>query len=502
MHKRFSILVGVLFGSLVLQQATARAELASAEEEGKATAARDEEMLRKAGLSTETKDLIEWLKQRSEDDADLGKIDELIKQLTFTDKEEREKAKHKLAMLGLNGWIQLIKAAKSDEYPLGTTAKACMEEIAKEHEAFLNLATVRLLVHRKAAGAVQALLRYLPFTVDETVEEAIYYGLEAVSFTDEKLEPALVAALKDSASSRRAVAACIVGRLGKDADKDQVRKLLEDKDAYVRLRAAQGLLAGKDKSAIPTLIRLLVEPSPSIAWQAEEMLHYVAGKSAPLVSVGKEVGEKAELCRSKWGLWWKEHGESCDLQAAGREGRRPQLLVFATESGNVWTAGCNSRPQNLSASWQLENAWHVEWLTSDRLLASTTDRISIRSVSGEVQWEAKLRIDKQRLTEANPVCQQRYPFKVYYSMAVCYQNLRGVDLKKEGCGDIWEFGMDGFNKALPFDTKRRNPNWNIVCRRLENGNWLAVDAQRQKLIEIDGREGTIVRSFNCEAING
>src|SRR5438552_17133038 len=115
MRKRFTMGLVVLLGCLIVQQGVARGELPTPEEAAKATAARDEEMLRKAGLSTETKDLIAWLKERSEDDADLGRIDEFIKQLGFSDREKREAAQHKLVMLGLNGWMQLIKAAKSDD---------------------------------------------------------------------------------------------------------------------------------------------------------------------------------------------------------------------------------------------------------------------------------------------------------------------------------------------------------------------------------------------------
>ncbi len=156
MHNRFLILANLAFGCVALLATAAQAK---EPDDADKTAARDEGMLRKAGLGTESKDVVAWLKQRSENDEDLGRIDKLIEQLGYTDKEKREAAQRKLAMLGLNGWTDIIKAAKRKDYPLADAAKACIEEIEKEHHAFLNLATVRLLVYRKSPEAVESLLR-------------------------------------------------------------------------------------------------------------------------------------------------------------------------------------------------------------------------------------------------------------------------------------------------------------------------------------------------------
>ena len=56
--------------------------------------------------------------------------------------------------------------------------------------------------------------------------------------------------LTDREPARRAAAAVLLGRYGNAEQKAAVRKLLADADPTIRVRAAQGLLAGRDKAAL------------------------------------------------------------------------------------------------------------------------------------------------------------------------------------------------------------------------------------------------------------
>ena len=78
-------------------------------------------------------------------------------------------------------------------------------------------------------------------------------------------------------------------------------------DPRVRLRAAQGLVFGKEKSAVPVLINLLTEPAPEIAAQAEELLLFVAAEQAPSLLGGDSSPQGQQQYRAGWAAWWRQH---------------------------------------------------------------------------------------------------------------------------------------------------------------------------------------------------
>jgi hypothetical protein len=127
-----------------------------------------------------------------------------------------------------------------------------------------------------------------------------------------KVDPAVAAALTDPSAVRRAAAALVLGRFGTPEQRKAVRRLLDDNDPVLRLRAAQGLVSGGDREALPALIALLGKGPPAVARQAEDLLARVAGEQAPSVFVegGAAAGEKA---RQAWEGWWKAHKDRLDL---------------------------------------------------------------------------------------------------------------------------------------------------------------------------------------------
>src|SRR5262249_44717505 len=151
----------------------------------------------------------------------------------------------------------------------------------------LASAALRLLVKRNAPGAIAPMLEFFPTAdANSELETAIAFRLDQLAARSQSVPPELVAALTDTSPARRAIAACIVGRRGTVEQHGQVRRMLKDSDANVRLRAAQGLLAGGQKDSIPALIALLDATPICLAWQAEELLRWAAAGSAPMVGVG------------------------------------------------------------------------------------------------------------------------------------------------------------------------------------------------------------------------
>jgi len=114
-----------------------------------------------------------------------------------------------------------------------------------------------------------------------------------------------------------------------------VKNLLHDADATVLLRASQGILAGHDKAAVPTLVSLLDSAPLELSQRAEELLQRAAGNSAPSLMLGdSEINRKR--CVAAWNDWSKSNLEK--LNVANRDVSLPFLSI-------------NSRAKDLALRW-------------------------------------------------------------------------------------------------------------------------------------------------------
>src|SRR5262249_2146209 len=108
-------------------------------------------------------------------------------------------------------------------------------------------------------------------------------------------------------------------------------KLLADAEPVVRLRAAQGLLAGREKGAVPVLVDLLTGAPLDVARSAEDLLGRAAGDRAPAASLGEKKAER-EKCADAWKAWWKDNEAKIDLAKADvdLEAANPAALAKET----------------------------------------------------------------------------------------------------------------------------------------------------------------------------
>src|SRR5207248_10680877 len=107
-----------------------------------------------------------------------------------------------------------------------------------------------------------------------------------------------------------------------------------------RLRAAQGLLLGRDRAAVPALVGLLSDTPLTIAWQAEGLLARLAGADTPSDLVGHGEQGARERSRAAWERWWKKAGDRVDLSQV-EDVRRllGQTLVVEYNTNLVWECG-------------------------------------------------------------------------------------------------------------------------------------------------------------------
>lgn len=375
-----------------------------------ATVSDDEALLTKAGLGTDAAALIDFFRKRTLNDADLRAIQSLIAQLGSDRFREREEATRRLIAFGPGALDQLRQSLKNPDQEIARRAEVCIETITHHPGPDLPIAALRLLARRPAPEAIPVLLQYLPFTDDGErgrVEDDVLTTLCQLSVRETKLDPALTAALKDSHPARRGAAAMVLGRVG---DKEQclaVAPLLKDSESRVRFRAAQGLLAAKDRAAVEVLIALLADGTPGQAGESELILRVVGGEKSPVISLGDGTAESRRKCQDGWLAWWRDTGSKQPLPPLDSAGRQQGLTLVAELIGNnangnrVWEFGLDGK-----ARWELNNLQgpidaHV--LPGNRVLVAehNAQMVTERDLKGEIRWQFKV--------QGNPVACQRLP---------------------------------------------------------------------------------------------
>src|SRR5262249_32923211 len=150
--------------------------------------------------------------------------------------------------------LPFLRAAKGSQDPeVSRRADECVEAISKGFTPFILGAAARTLAARQPEGAAAALLEFLPANDDEAVADEVRNALVKLAPKDGKGEAAVVAALPDKSSARRAAAGYALARCGSVQDLPSVRKLLDDAEPAVRLHVGLALAANRDKEAFPAL---------------------------------------------------------------------------------------------------------------------------------------------------------------------------------------------------------------------------------------------------------
>lgn len=374
--------------------------------------ANDQKLVESHGIKAEDASLLEFLKKRTLGREDQDRLRNFIRDLGDPSYKIRATAHHLLVKEGTPALAFLIPALEHDNAEVARRAFLCMEEIKRGPGPALPIAVVRLLARPplnktiSPSPAIRALIDFVPFAEEETVEEEVHASLTLLAAREVKIDPALTEALSDAMSARRATAALVLGRVGIQEHQATLRKLLGDSSTSVRLRAAQGLLAARDASAVAPLIALVNDLPPAGLWQVEEMLQRLAGDKAPTEILGDVTPAAREKFVKAWGKWWTDHGASVDL-ARLVDGEHHLGLITVTEydspvglpGGQVWEAGRDLRPRFTLKG--VMGVMDAQVLSNGRILLAenSSNRVTERDTAGNIKWEFR--------TPGNPVRVQR-----------------------------------------------------------------------------------------------
>ena len=367
------------------------------------SSADDEAILKGAGVPTDGPALVAFFQQRTPSEEKRQKLAKTIRRLGDNTFSVREQASAALVASGSLA-EPLLKAALADaDLEVARRAGQCLELIQSRSDQDLARAAARLLAVRQPEGVTEVLLDYLPFANDELLEEDLLRALGSVGWQGGRPRLVLVKALKDAVPARRAAAALVLGRRGDAALRAEVVSLLADADPRVRLRAAQGLVAGKEKRAVPTLVALLTEAPPALASQAEETLYHIAGEEPPQAS-----GSAAQ-CRDSWASWWRDHEATIDLARLGQPPHALGLTLIVVYDGygghgRVWEMQKDGKPR-----WTLNDVRGCldgQMIAANRVLLAEYDglRVTERTVDGKMLWKFDLSerpVSCQRLPNSN-----------------------------------------------------------------------------------------------------
>jgi hypothetical protein len=277
--------------------------------------AADEQLLKGAKVATDGPGLLAYLRKRVLTEGDAAKVAAAITKLDDDVFKVREQASAELIAIGPPALGPLRQLMKSGSAEVKRRARTCIDAIERKGSVEVEAGAVRLVKARKPADACAGLLYFMAAVTDASVEEEVLNALLALGVKDGKAHAALPKALQDKSPARRGAAAAVLGKLGNADQRKAVAKLLTDADLKVRLRAAQGLLAAKDKTALPTLLPLLTDAPLEVAQQAENTLGVVAGDKPPQTSLGENDKDRRK-CRDAWEGWWKANEAKLDLAKA------------------------------------------------------------------------------------------------------------------------------------------------------------------------------------------
>lgn len=371
----------------------------------------DERTLKEARIATDGPSLLDYLRKRTLDDAQIAKIKLLIADLGSDDFQTREKATDELPAYGSAAVPLLNAARKSSDAEVVRRAEEVLERIESRAGASIAAAAVRLIAARKPANAVETLLRFLPFADSEAVGDEVRSALAQLGVrSDGQVDPALVAALTDKLPERRAAAAVALALTGAKDHLPAVRELLKDPDPVVRFRTGLALANLFEKEPIPVLIETLPRLSADQRTAVENLLYQLADDKAPNVSPGTDDASR-EAYRKAWANWWKDHGAALNMvKALSPPDVLGYTLVVLLDDNRI-----QELDRDKKVRWELKDLefpLDAQYLSGDRVLVAENggNRVTERNLKGEVLWEKKVEMPlmAQRLPNGNTVIGTRF----------------------------------------------------------------------------------------------
>ena len=380
----------------------------------------DEALLRGQKIDTTETALLEFFRKRTVGDEEQQRLRRVVKELGFGDWAVRDRAFRQLVKTGMPALAFVKEAERDANMERANRARNARETIRETNNPAIPIAAAHLLAQpakvkdASPTTAIGTLLAYIPFADDETVEQEILTCLTLLSLREPTVEPELVKALSDANATRRGAAAYVLGHVGAKEHVAKVQPLLDDLQPVVRLRAAQGMLAARNKVALPSFVSLLEKvPAPYLP-TVEEILYHVAADKGPTETIVANSAASRQKAAKAWGKWLDDNQAKIDLTTLNdRETYLGLITVCEYDNrtgniqGQVWEAPHGNGAKRFlfgqPTNTQILGAMDAHTLPNGRVLVAenSANRVTERDSKGDIKWEFR--------TPTNPIACQRLP---------------------------------------------------------------------------------------------
>jgi HEAT repeat protein len=492
--------------------------------------ASDEAILKKNNIEVAEETMLNLLRKRTLSDKDQQRMRQLVRDLGSPAFRVRDTASKALIKEGSTSLAFLRDSDIGDvDFETSRRAQRCVEEIRRGPGTSLPLAAIRLVTReitekkKSPTEPIQVLLAYVPFADDDMVEDEVLNALTLLSMREPKIDPVLVSALADALPARRGAAAFVLGQVGLLEHVKQLPKLLDDPSINVRLRAVQGLLATREKSAVGKLIAMITQVPATSRWRVEEMLQRVAGDQTPADSQFNS-SDGIEKTAKAWEKWWQASAEKYDIARYSEGGNYLGLFTISEYDnqmgrvgGKVWETTRSTTPR-----WQISGevigVMDAHMLPNGNVLVceSGANRVTERTPDGKKVWEFLPRnnspITAQRLANGNTfVATYNEVMEIRPDQSIVYRLQPGPQFyifsaQKTRKGTIVAITAQGQIIELDPKTGKQNPpiatgsngNWCSV-ELLPNGNYLVATMANNRVRELDP-QGQEVWGFTYQGV--
>lgn len=438
-----------------------------------------------------------------------AKIRKLVEELGSPKFKVRESAYIALISTGPRAIGPLTEAIDDPDFERAKRVKDCLQQIRASESRRVPPGTARLAALRKANGASQVMIDYIPYADDDDqMISEITSALINLAQVNGKPDPVLIAALDDKNPNRRLVAAEAMAKGGGPEGRKAVLKLLKDTNLKVRQTAAVSLAIGGEIAAVPVLIELLVDLPATESYPSQDILLQLAGDNAPKVNLG-ESAEDRKKAQAEWRKWWNENEKTINLAQLTSSPAQLgyTLVVYASGGGGagyvveldrsgkvMWEIKGVNYPVDafvVSGGKVLITEWSgnavSEWDTTGKMLwrwnsPSGTCTNAQRLPNGNTlvcTTTAILELDRER--------KQVYSFNVPNGLTAAYKMPNGniAALRNDSKCVIY----DTSGKELRSWNSNRDSSWTSGIDLCRNGNILISQPSRNKVEEttIDGK---------------
>jgi len=467
-----------------------------------------------------TDSLIEEFRARTLDPSERGKVAEHLKRLGDANYRLREKSAQALVQSGAKVLVDLRQAAKDPDGERARRAEDCITKIVARDTKRVPSGSARLVALTRPSGAAEAMLGYLPFADDDDgMIVEVKAALTAIAFdSNGKPEPALAKALSDSYPARRSAAGEALTKGGVLALRGDVKKLLADVDPLVRQPVAAALTMAGERDAVPVLIGILAELPAHQSWQAQDVLHQLAGDKSPLALLGDNPEERKKY-RDLWSQWWQANAASINLaklmSTPAYLGYTLLIEVGNNNQGRVAEVGRDGKIR-----WQINNLKYpvdAFVLPGERVLITEWDgnRVGEWDFRGNLLWKQEglegRTTNAQRLPNGNTfICTTNvltevdrtgraiYQVRVKQGLTAGYRSTTGEIICLRNDGQVVRYDTAG--KELKTFASNRDASWTSGIDLMRNGNILVSQpTPRQKVTEFTP-DGKVVKEWGAPQV--